>query len=453
MTVVLVGSFVLQVVSYQTTLSIAPWIFLINTLLVNALLIRQAKNSKEKLLSPSFLINTYVGFSFTLGAWLLKYNIIDLFWYTHGGYSRYYTIEGLGLVINYFVLCQVAICIAGSSKILLPSLREGKLRVVQRGRNFMRPMFGGHMASCVLGVGLVGAVLSLVILNSSVASLAGTLARYSLQASLIVTLVGVYNKKHIFRWIVYFVVLYSIAVVSPSSRRNIVVVILAVLFVEMGRSDKNRDTISSFPKYGVIIGFSLFVFYLATTMRSGFSWNIVLDSSLQGYLSIIAYYVEGYATYFHSVEAVHLVNTGQVDLSYGATFYRSLTAPIPDDYITTPPTHTDKYMKISYPHSLNKGHTKPPNLLAEMYINFHFVGSLFVGATVYFAELVYVFIKKAKNSVTLFSLLLAIYLYLPVLVRGSGTSNFLAYVVFVSIIMVILFTISRVLNIVKLSVR
>ena len=238
------------------------------------------------------------------------------------------------------------------------------------------------------------------------------------------------------RFLYYFFFTTTMLFFNYESKREIVMVLMAVLFVEVhSRRTKFNLTVTSFLIYSAILAIFIVFVLVASIMRGyGNIENKDLLSSLQ-YLpqyiqtetfvdSLSDNFELGY-NYIVSILSIDFVLNARIDFQYGITFLKTLFLPFPRDIFYMKPDNIMIIFTKEYDYGFYSiGGSYPINLSSEFFINFHLFGAILFAIMLYYFNVVLLRIDKFRlgSFYYLYSMFFLIIFF--IFMRGSGLDLF-----------------------------
>lgn len=239
------------------------------------------------------------------------------------------------------------------------------------------------------------------------------------------------------RYIGFIAILLTMVVLHPFDKRHAIFLVFPFIFLEV-RTGAMRFSLRSMVALFLLVCLLIFLL-LAMSIARGYGGydvdeSVILAMSFIGeYISsdifLAAFFqnIEVTYFYFHYVNAVEFVLSGQAELALGSTLIKPLFIPIPRDVIAWKPDSIIHLYTSAYdPKFRAMGGSWPPNFAAEYIWNFHIFGVLLFPLFAWMNVRVFNILMNLNASARpfLFAFYLFIYMNIFVYARGSGIDLF-----------------------------
>jgi hypothetical protein len=387
--------------------------------------------------SPSFLIVSYVCFSFTIGGFAFAHryvlsarDLVDFGRWEHHNFAT-----------CYFMTCNVCAVFAYF------------LARRRRPTDSPRPVFASLRAygpQLIMGVVLL-TVFSVVSVGLAFFGGAGNFSLIPRMFGFLVIAVVLAKTRWRYRFVVYVGLLLLFAAAEYGNRRIIIVLGLSVVFMEAAHL---QDLRLSFRRVLICALVLSLVVILQVTMTITRGLNGFKGSYWQSFTQIerflgvndaITYSLkqtEGPSTFFHSNNGMNYVLEDPSLLSYGSTLAKALFIAVPRSVLPNKPrSMVDIYTMRWFPAWRKMGCSTGINVYAEYFWNFHVLGVLCVVLIFYLLNRVFFFYLSMLRAGAMwpFVYLGVAYNYLLMYARGHGLDGFAIPVVFALLVQWTLF--------------
>lgn len=377
---------------------------------------------------PSSIMVLYVSIFFLMGSWAFSKELVLMEFAT---FYEYYDLENLGLISFYFAC---SICVTLLSKLLVkrpPSYstphNDATTTTAKNESPKNNPLALLFSALIILVTSLIDVPLP-----------GGGPGSYSGIFFLFAIIYVSYHAKmngHWRRFFLYILFASIQVMVFYNDRRLLFFYCFILCFIEVFNKHPYRLRFRTIALFS-LVAISLFTVNIAMAVQRGvgqFGSKSVADafSYVDDYLrsdqsqTMLFHNFEGPGTFYYSYEAVdYMVRTK--DYRYGSTIVKLLFIAIPRSmYPQKPRSMVDEYTTIYYPEFRDIGGSYVPNLYAEAYWNFGFIGGLiFLFVLFRWMDAVYfkwIWRLRSRVRVRPESVwFLSAFAMLPFLFRGSG---------------------------------
>lgn len=409
---------------------------ILETLLLLLVFFQDKENRAKFLLSPSFIVVSYININFFIGSIVFNAGLVIDFvlvpyhqWKNQHLTMAYFNCANLLIVISYLV----------AHKLKLPNLTNFyNLRKVQ------------NQSLIVIG-GFLILLFSYVQIDLSFLGADGSFHIIPKSLGAILIFVVCFRSFSLpYRILSYFLVIFLFAVAAFEDKRDAIFLLLPILLLE-------------FTRYPIIINFKKII--LGFFVVGFISYLIIVMSILRGYGSFepkgffdATKYVKEYIysesfvpsfmnnievsyTYFHSNNSVEYVLEDPSLLSYGSTIIKPLFIMFPRYMFPWKPDSIIHLYTSTFSKEMrDRGVSWPVSIQSELFWNFHFVG-IAIGAFIFFIfNSVYLKVIDliVKDEIINSIHLLYIYQQSLVLFRGSGMDQFIIDVFLSTLFVIIL---------------
>jgi len=254
------------------------------------------------------------------------------------------------------------------------------------------------------------------------------------------------SKKRIpFRFLFYLAIIVLFSTFSFQSKREAIFLIMPILLLE---AVLNNYKINFKRLFFLFLTFLiLIILIIAMSILRGYGEFDIIENNLFSTFPFIFEYInnplfliyffnniETNYTYFHSYNAMEYIFRDIDLLSLGSTIIKFLFIPFPRSYFgfIKPDSIISEYMNTFSSSIREAGGSMPPNVYAEMFWNFHFIGIF--ASIIIFSLFMLIFLKlikwiKYENGYKYSWCLFAFSQFLTY-VRGSGLDMYFVYVIF-----------------------
>lgn len=363
-----------------------------------------------QLFSPSFLAFTYIGLSFVGGSAIPQdYHV----WVYQDALGQ---IEKFNFLNGYLLICLWAIAVVSAH-----TLQRSKSTLENLGSAMVPP--NKLLISISFTALFISAFIDYYLMFG---------VRFGL--AVIISLNLAKTRSSLLKFIGYMALIVIFLLSSFQNKREIILIIFLILFT-LSTASLKRFNYS--PK-NLIVGASTvgvaFVAILAASISRGygaFDTNSPIESVLLvgRYISSPFFFrsflenIEIVHTYASSVVAVDYIAKGDISLQAGATFIKPLFLPIPREVFPLKPESA----LIIFTTTLNPafaatGNSLPVTIPAEVFMNFHFFGPIFLVFVFLMLERVFrVALGAQPRRLTFRGYFAIVFAALPLLmVRGGG---------------------------------
>lgn len=244
--------------------------------------------------------------------------------------------------------------------------------------------------------------------------------------------------------ILYGILIVLVAVFHYHSKREIILIIFAIVFIEfLYNKFKIRLSLKTF---GIVLLFSGVIVYtiLAASILRGYG-GYKLNNKYEAFLLVPDYVQKDYFLnvavanfevnymFGNTILCMYLVDQGKIPLQYGGTYLKFLLAPIPRSiWYGKPDGFILKYSYALDPNNEKIGQSMPVVHYAEGFANFYWLG--FIAATLIIVLFEYMFwyiVRLQRKSVFNWKFIFFIYVNCIIFqyIRGSGFDLFMLYVI------------------------
>lgn len=421
----------------------ASVIYAVQVMVFGIIAYRQEQNLMV-ILSPSFLTIVYISLNFIFG----HYAVVNALGFDNRYYFAFQSYTNINFITFYFLLCNliVFLCIPfGRINNLMPS--EQDQNPLENQRSSVNSFF--YLFFLLVALFIFGRVeIDLSFLGGE-----GRF-NYSFEfATAIAAVLVIRNQTFKNRIVIYGALLAVFVSNHFDSKREILFLLIFLLLFE---SVKNN----------IVLRLKFKTIFISCIIAIIFVYIIILSSILRGYgnynvenpIDAVAY-VDDYLTsdfakdalvmnfeitpvYGNSTNAINYVYNNEVDLLYGATFYKLFFVPVPRSiYPDKPDSMVDIYTTKFAPSFRAIGGSFPILLYSEIFWNFYFFGLLFLAFIFFILNRMYLYIIEGLKSDSINkSLLLYLFLYSTFIqfVRGAGLEMWLIYA-FISFPLIVIF--------------
>tara|TARA_X000000950_G_scaffold229307_1_gene277116 strand:- start:18739 stop:20145 length:1407 start_codon:yes stop_codon:yes gene_type:complete len=386
-------------------------------------------------LSPISLAIFYVGLSFTLGSWAFKkgyvYQTIDLNDYSEWSFYNETT---------FFILLCITILFLLDRK-----MYSNYLNFTNLSQNFLAI---DKVNTILVISGIAAAFFFLFPLNLGFIGGSGTLSYTPLAIFATISSYLLAYKRVKLRVAFYCLILAGLALISVYNKRDAVFMILPIFLLEV----LFNYSVIRF-RHFLVLGLALlFLFFLICLMSiaRGYGGAIVENDlelgsimnalpflltyiSSDEFLTLFFNNIESNYTFFHSVQAIEYIRSGQSDLAFGSTFLKVFFIGIPRDIAPfKPDALIHSYTFLRSPEYRLAGGSWPANIFADAFWNFHFFGflAIFIFGLLLRRFFTFLIWSIKTNNFFNFIWLLFAYSQFLVLIRGSGLDQYTVIVIF-----------------------
>jgi len=392
----------------------AYWLFLGQALTLVPYLVRRA-NAARHLFLPSLFSLAYFLVNQVLGSYLVP---------RYYGWNKEYGAVALGIdhynaIIPYLLMANVGLFMLGTATLrALARVRSGPGRELPREpqRRFLR---AAAEATCIVVFAAVSG--------------ANLLGGFSLQLALMIThLLLVVRRPLVHRGVVYTLYLAAMLALSYQSKRQIVIVLFLILFLEARRSGA---LLRLRPRLILQGGAAVLLFaglVLTASVLRGYG-GFEITSPLQALRAVPQYvgseiFVDGVVDnlelnygYGSAITPIDLTLRGVLPYQYGTSLWKLVFLPIPRSlFPDKPESALQIYTREFDPGMWAEGGSLPVAFQSDMFMNLGFVGLLPFVFVLALIDRCYVGFQRAapdtfEQRATLFLSITTL-----ILVRGSG---------------------------------
>jgi hypothetical protein len=403
------------------------WFYAIQFLVIFMNLLR-VKNNYIYFFSPSFLCLAYLNFNFFLGQMVVARGIgFDLKYY-----NAFKNFESVSFITAFFLLCNLMVFLSISFKSFNKIIN---IRFIKSNLNTINK-------SKVLFLFLILFFLGYVKINLSFLGGQGDFIYvFKLAVSiLIVFIISDYKSK--IRFLLYFFIICLFFNGSFNSKREILYVIILIVFFEFLRNKINvRIKLKQFLLFSFGFAFIFYLVIIASIMRGYGNYNV--NDSINASKYVLDYISSETATkalasnfelnylYGNSSNAVNYIYSGEEKYLYGSTFLKFLFIPIPRSLFPEKPlSMIDIYTNKFDPSFRSIGGSYPVIIYSESYWNFSLLAFPFLYLIFSLFNRFYLkvvgFIER--SNISIYSVFL-IFMYITLIqfIRGSGFELWLLY--------------------------
>lgn len=384
------------------------------------------KNNRFYLFSPSFITLLYLNLNFILG----HYTVSSGFGLTSKYFDAYMRYTSLGFISIFILICNLLVYLSLNFK------EVKKAGLIANGNKInVSNRFIYILLTIIFLLNFISIDLSFLGGNGDF-----TYIFKLTTASLVVYLSSFKRGK--LKYILYIALLILFVIGNYDSKREIMYVLILVIFVEVMQ---NKINIHVKVKH-LILGSVLFV---------GFIYIVLVSSILRGYGNfnvknpLDAFgYVDDYVStsyindaltenfelntvYGNGTNAINYVYSDQVPLLYGTTFIKFIFIPIPRSiFPDKPESMINVYTSKFAPDFRAKGGSFPVIVYSEAMWNFHVFGLIFIYFLFYLINTMYIkLIKSIQKHKLNLSIMYLLFMYITLIqfVRGSGFEMWFLY--------------------------
>jgi len=378
------------------------------------------------LLSPSFLILTYISLSLFLG----QYVVIRQIDFHTTYYDLFVHYSSVKLITIYFLLSGLVVFLS------IP-VKQENLELIK----FQSNKKGLSQGKILL---LLGVIFLLSFASFSLRVIGGgDNFIYPVKLGLAIIIVfHTYLLKNRFKYFVYIVLIALFVSLHYESKREIIFLFFLIAFFEILKRSKQLKFRLKEIFIGVFITSCLvYLIVVSSIMRGygGFNVSSPLDASYHVVEYLQSDYVgkalainfEISTVYGNSSNAVDYIVKDEVDYLYGSTFLKFLFLPIPRSlFPEKPQSMVNIYTKQFAPDLHAIGSTRPIIIYSEVLWNFSIFGLMFLYFMINFFNRVYLKMiyqigKRDLKVMTVFY----IFMYITIIqfIRGAGFELWLLY--------------------------
>jgi len=404
---------------------IIPIIYLVQ-IVTFGLVFFKSRNNRYYIFSPTFLTLLYLNLNFIVGHITVSTGLgFDLKYYN--AFMRY---ESLTFITVYLIICNMIVFTS------LQFTRINRLPYTFESNDIKVPKFLIPLLLIVLFVlGFVQVDLSFIGGGGDFSYV------YKLLCACFIVFILSYKKKKS-RFFIYPLIIVFFIIGSYSSKREILYVIILIIFLEIMRNRSNLKINLKYLFYG-FLGFCGFIYIVlvSSIMRGYGSYepeNIVEASSYINdyvtsdiFLDALTANFETNAVYGNSTNAINYVYSNQVELTYGSTFLKFLFIPFPRQiFPDKPDSMIDIYTRKFMPEFRAIGGSYPIIIYSEVFWNFHILGFVFLFFLFKILNKLYVkLLININNNIMNVGTIFLLFMYITFIqfVRGSGLEIWLLY--------------------------
>lgn len=411
-------------------LRLQPLLFLV-ALVATLFAVYDPRDPAKAFFSPSALMALYVSAFFAVGSWAFSRGLVltEL-----AGYSVYYGLARTPKIAAYFLAAVAAtLCARPFSHVVRGS--PGDVGVVEPAQfQRRRPL------SFVLALAVAAFAASVEL------PLPGGEGSYSSIYFMFATIYAAYYLRRLgspFRFPLYAVTGVVLAAVFYTDRRLVVFYGFIVAFLELLYKQNLKIRLRHILSVAVV-AIAMATAIVAMSIRRGVgAFDTVSVGDAVGHvddyvradwaLTMLLHNFEAPPTFFHSYHAVDYMMQTR-DYQFGSTILKVFFIPVSRELFPAKPrSMVDDYTSKLYPSYRASGGSWVPNLYAEAFWNFGFLGSL-VWLVLLFRSLDWgysICVDRLRRSpdIHLFDVaFLAALSFLPFYLRGSGLDLYTVYV-------------------------
>ena len=415
-------------VDARDLINILPLLYL-GVLLISFYVIYSENDIYLSFFYPSSVMILYVSLFFFMGSYAFKHELVQMY---IANQIEYYYFNDIGLISFYF-MCAIGITL--STKIAKRTGMRGLSLAVLNKNEF--PFF--HKRGIILSVLI--SILTIVFeipLPGGTGSFSSTFFMF---AAIYLTYYAKLLKSK-YRFLVYLLFSVLLSVFFYSDRRLLFYYAFIVAFLELYDTYAARFNLK-YMVSGALVFLLLVTANIAMSIQRGvgsFGTTSVVGafSYVDDYITsdwaktMLLHNFEGPPSLFHSYNAVnYMLETG--DYKYGTTIAKLLFLPIPRDiYPDKPLSMVYEYTAHFYPQFRAEGGSFIPNMYAEAFWNFGFIGGIAFLYLLFslFDEIYYRWMVRLRSRVMISNVFfLSSFSLLPFLFRGSGLDLYLLMVI------------------------
>ncbi|MDC3108452.1 oligosaccharide repeat unit polymerase, partial [Paracoccaceae bacterium] len=380
-------------------------------------------------LSPISLSIFYIGISFALGSWAFKKGYV----YLERDLNDYLEWNFYNETLFFVLLCITILFLVDRK------MYSSYLNLT----NFSQNIISIDKLNVVLVISAITAAFFFVFpFNLSLIGGAGSLSYSPLAIFVTIAIYLLAYKRVKFRAVFYVVMLAGLAFISVYNKRDAVFMILPIFLLEV----LLNYSVIRVRHFLVLFLASLFLFSLVCLMSIARGYgdflvenNLDLGSilaslpfllayiSADDFLTLIFNNIETNYTFFHSVQAIEYIRSGQSDLAFGSTFLKVFFIGIPRDIAPIKPDALiHSYTFLRSPEYRLAGGSWPANIIADAFWNFHFLGFLVIFLFGLLSRKFFTFLILSIRTNNLFNFIWLLFSYSQflILVRGSGLDQY-----------------------------
>jgi hypothetical protein len=250
-----------------------------------------------------------------------------------------------------------------------------------------------------------------------------------------------YHKKW-YRFIIYLLSLYIMVLYSFESKREVVVVLFLILFVETYHSRSLiQFTIKKLITY--ILGFVVFIglILISSILRGYGDYGAI---SLPNAITYVPQYInsdifidgitdnlELNYSYGVAVTSMDMIVKGELNHQYGLTIIKLLFLPIPRDiFPNKPESIMQLYTKKRDPTYWEMGGSLPVIFPSEMYLNFNYLGLFFYALIWTLINNTFIYFHSLNKRGLLYFSFIFGFIIVLFFARGSGFEQYVLYYLF-----------------------
>lgn len=255
-------------------------------------------------------------------------------------------------------------------------------------------------------------------------------------------------SRNKFRWVLVIFLLFLLSSISFDDKRYALSIIIPLLFIELYQKkiDYKNKNISKIIYLVLLSVVAIYVILAMSIMRGygNYDTNSIIDAlhlvpnyvSSEIFLSLAALNFEYGYVYFHTHNAIELIEKNHSFLAYGESLAKVFFIGIPEELFNYKPASIlELYTGAWAPEFRSIGGSYPISLVSEMYWNFWWFGIIALFILILTLEKVASYgvnnLKRSKFFISLYMVWLACF---PVLVRGSGLDLFIVVWIVASMI-------------------
>jgi hypothetical protein len=251
-------------------------------------------------------------------------------------------------------------------------------------------------------------------------------------------------RASLWRYLAYAAILLVSAAVSYTNKRDAIFLVFPILLLEAVLFERVLRW-RTYLAVGILGAFLSTLIILMSLMR-GYGGFDTADSGLLAMAPYIVRYlqledflpyffnnIETNYTYFHTMQAFEYIFGDPGLLAFGSSIVKVFFIALPASAISwKPDSFIDLYTSLHDPAFRAVGGSWPPNVMAEMFWNFHFLGLAVLPLIFWAISSVYYRILRLIRNGSMLKHVWVLFGYMQILTyaRGSGLDMFAVYLLF-----------------------
>ncbi|WP_419870098.1 hypothetical protein [Chryseobacterium sp. CT-SW4] len=383
-------------------------------------------NNRFFIFSPSFITLLYLNLNFILG----HYTVSSGFGMSSRYFDAYIKYTNLNFISAFILICNLLVYLSLNFKKLRRAANVSTNKAINVKNNFIYTLL-----AIIFALNFITIDLSFLGGNGDFTYI------FKLTTAALVVYLSSFKKGKL-KYLLYLVLLLLFLIGNYDSKREIMYVLILIIFVEVIQNKINIHIKIKHLLLGslIFIGF-IYIVLVSSILRGYGNFNVKSPIDAFGYVSeyIKADYISDALTenfelntvYGNGTNAINYVYNDEVPLLYGTTFIKFLFIPIPRSiYPDKPESMINVYTSKFAPEFRSIGGSYPVIVYSEAMWNFHIFGWIIIYFLFYIINMMYVKLIKLLQSHKLnMTLMYLLFMYITLIqfVRGSGFEMWFLY--------------------------